>query len=431
MPQHSPERLPAHIQPELSMKLRSPLAVLALLSTGYALSFFQRVTPSVLAPDLMESFGLDAASFSLISSATMLGYALTQLPSGLLADLIGGRRTLAAYQMLAGLFCILFTFCGSFAPAVACRFLLGLTLASNIPSYKLIAASVPASKYAMYCSVLTGCGVFGTLMAASPLVEAAHLVGWRAALFAAGMFTVFLGAAIYLLVPDSDRGPAGNGSDFRDNLAGLKQGMAQVIRMRNFWLIFVWFMFMIGNLFVLLTAWWGSYLMQANGLSKDAAGLSMSIMSLVPLPFMLLFPWLSDNVFRTRKRFLVLAAAAQCLILLFICLHRSTPLSFWSLTILGTLFNIFTNCMGPISFTMVKESVPASALASASGFINSSAPVLAAVLQWLFGLAVTEMLKGGHAPLEAFSGSFCLLLMGSCIALSCSFFMKDTIGNGT
>ncbi|MBR4423131.1 MAG: MFS transporter [Mailhella sp.] len=409
-------------------KFRSPLAMLALLATGYALSFFQRVNPSVLAPDLMESFSLDAASFSLISSATMLGYAITQIPSGLLADLIGGRRTLAAYQMLAGMFCILFTFCGSFAPAVACRFLLGLTLASNIPSYKLIASAVPANKYALYCSALTGCGIIGTLMAASPLVAATHLVGWRAALFAVGVFTVFLGGAIYLLIPDYDCGPANCGSSFRDNLEGLKQGMAQVIRMRNFWLIFVWFMFMIGNLFVLLTTWWGSYLMQANGLSKDAAGLSISIMSLVPLPFMLLFPWLSDNVVRSRKLFLVVAAAAQCLILLFICLHRSSPLSFWTLTILGTLFTIFTNCMGPISFTMVKECVPSSALASASGFINSSAPVLAAAVQWLFGLAVTVMVAGGHTPLEGFASAFFLLLAGSCIALVCSLFMQDTLG---
>ena len=102
-----------------------PLPILMLLCTGYALSFFQRVYPSVLAPELMESFALDGVSFSLISSATMLGYAITQVPSGILADVFGGKKTLAAYQILAGMFCILFTFCGSLVPAVVCRFLIG------------------------------------------------------------------------------------------------------------------------------------------------------------------------------------------------------------------------------------------------------------------------------------------------------------------
>ena len=410
------------------MKLRSPLSILGLLCLGYALSFFQRVNPSVLAPDLMEAFSLDAASFSLISSATMLGYAFTQLPSGLLADIVGGRRTLAAYQVLAGVFCILFTFCSSLAPAVACRFLLGLTLASNVPSYKLLASCVPANRYAMYCSVLTGCGVIGTLMAASPLVTATHLMGWRTALLAVGIFTVFLGAAIWLLVPDYDCTESSGFFSVRSNMAALRQGMNEAVRMRNFWLIFAWFMFMIGNMFVLLTTWWGSYLMQANGLGKDAAGLSISLMSLLPLPFMFLFPWLSDNVFHCRKPFLMVSAGMQMCILAFICFHGPGPLSFATLTVLGTLFTIFTNCMGPISFTMVKESVPSSALASATGFINSSAPVLAAVLQGLFGTVVASCLGSGMPPAQAFSRAFLLLLAGSVIALGSTFFMKDTLG---
>ncbi len=411
----------------MSKKFSNPLAVLALLSTGYALSFFQRVNPSVLAPDLMEAFTLDAASFSLISSATMLGYAITQLPSGILADIIGGRRTLAGYQILAGIFSILFTFCNSLTPAVTFRFLLGLTLASNVPSYKLLASCVPPNRYAMYCSVLTGCGTIGTLMAASPLVAATQMVGWRAALLAVGIFTVFLGCAIWLLIPDYDCKAETCGPSIRNNILALKKGMGEVVKMRNFWLIFVWFMFMIGNMFVLLTTWWGSYLMQANGLSKDAAGLSMSIMSFLPLPFMLVFPWLSDNIFHSRKPFLMVSSATQMLILLFICFHGSEQLSFAALTVLGTLFTIFTNCMGPISFTMVKESVPSSALASATGFINSSAPILAAVIQGIFGTVVATMLNGGALPQQAFSSAFLLLLTGSVIALGTTFFMQDTL----
>ncbi len=414
-----------------SRKFNNPLAVLALLSTGYALSFFQRVSPSVLAPDLMNAFSLDAASFSLISSATMLGYAVTQLPSGFLADIFGGRRTLAAYQMLAGIFCILFTLCSSFVPAVACRFLLGLTLASNVPSYKLLAASVPPNRYALYCSVLTGCGTIGTLMAASPLVAASHMAGWRAALLAVGIFTVFLGLAIWLLVPDYDLGTEHSGASLRANVGALCKGLGEIVKMRNFWLIFVWFMFMIGNMFVLLTTWWGSYLMQANGLSKDAAGLSMSVMSFLQLPFMLVFPWLSDNVFHSRRLFLMISSIVQMSVLLFICFHGPEQLSFISLTFLGTLFIVFTNCMGPISFTMVKESVPSSALASATGFINSSAPVLAAIVQGIFGTIVTAMLNDGALPQQAFSMAFLLLLAGSFIALGTTFFMIDTLKKKT
>lgn len=401
--------------------------MLALLSTGYALSFFQRVYPSVLAPNLMESFQIDASSFSLISSATMLGYAITQIPSGLLADVLGGRRTLALYQACAGIFCILFTLCGSLATAVSCRFMLGLTLASNVPSYKLLAASVPPERYAMYCSVLTGCGIIGTMMASSPLIAFTGLVGWRAALLVVGLFTLMLGASLWLLLDDKDLNSESGTTSIRENVRALRRSLLQVVGMKNFWLIFLWFMLIIGNMFVVVTTWWGSYLMHGNGLDKESAGLSILLMSLIPLPFMLVFPWLSDRVLHSRKLLLSISALMQSVLLGWICLHRGEGFSFTEITVIGVLFTLSTNCMGPISFTMMKESVPAPVLASACGFLNCSAPVAAAVIQWLFGLVLASGLNSGLSPMSAYAESFLLLLAGSVIAFVSTLFMKDTL----
>lgn len=401
--------------------------MLALLSAGYALSFFQRVYPSVLAPELMEAFSLDAASFSLISSATMLGYAITQIPSGLLADVLGGRRTLALYQICAGIFCVLFTFCDSWMPAVGYRFMLGLTLASNVPSYKVLAAAVPANRYAMYCSVLTGSGIIGTMMASSPLVAFTGMVGWRAALLMVGVFTVILGGALWLLLDDRDVVSSSGAISVRENVRALKSSLRQVVRMKNFWLIFIWFMFIIGNLFVVVTTWWGSYLMHGNGFSKEAAGVSILLMSLIPLPFMLLFPWLSDNVFHSRRIFLLVSALAQALLIGWLCLHRERPFSFLEITVIGVLFTLSTSCMGPISFTMMKESVPTSALASACGFLNCSAPVVAAVFQGIFGGILAYGLDNGATPMAAYADAFILLAVGGVIAFTATLFMKDTL----
>lgn len=409
------------------LKLSSPLAILILLTTGYILSFFHRVCPSVLAVDLMKDFSLDAASFSLISSATMLGYAITQIPSGLLADIMGGRRTLALYQVLAGIFSILFALCDGLVPAVICRFLLGLTLASNVPSYKILAELVPAKNYAKYCSALTGSGALGTLLAASPLVAVNGAVGWRAALIMAGIFTLLIGCAIFLLLEDGGEhgGPA---PSVRDNIQALKQGLRITLGMKNFWFICIWFMFMVGNMFVLLTAWWGAYLMQGNSLSKEAAGFSISVMSLLPLLFLMPITWLSDNVFHSRRVFLRAAALLECLVLARICLRGETPFSFVELTVLGTLINSCTTCMGPLAFTLIKESVPSSALASASGFMNCSAPVFAAMMQGMFGAMLAWRMRNGAAELAAYGDAFLLLLAGSAVAFAASLLMKDGQG---
>lgn len=409
------------------LKIVNPVWVLALLCTAYSLSFFQRVSPSVLSMDLMEAFSVDAAGFGLISSATMLGYAITQIPSGMLTDILGGRRALVLYQILAGLFCIAFTFCENLMPAVVCRFMLGLTLACNVPAYKLLASCVPAERYAQYCSVLTGCGAVGTLLASSPLVAVTGLVGWRVALLMVGIFTVILGGMMYVLLSDGDVAPGAAPLSVRENVRELRSGIAVVVRMKNFWFIVVWFMFMIGNLFTLLTAWWGSYLMQANGLSKDMAGLSMSIMSLAPLPFLMVFPWLSDRVVHSRRVFLLQAALLESLALGYLCLHTDAPLSFAELTAVGLVISVVTNCMGPLSFTMVKEGVPASALASACGFLNSTGPVVSALMQTLLGVLVSWRIAEGATAMQAYGNAFWLLFAGSLVSFVATLFMKDTL----
>ncbi len=405
------------------MKIRSSLAILSLLCISYAISFFHRVCPSVLAPELMKDFSLDAASFSILSSATMLGYAITQIPSGLLSDIIGGRKTLALYQCMAGTFCILFTFCDSLFPAASCRFFIGLALASNVPAYKILAIKVPAEKYAQYCSILTGCSALGAALAATPLVALCEITGWRMALMLAGLFTIFLGLLVITLLPGPGQGtiPASSASD---NLRHLKSGLKLVVRTKNFWLIYLWFMFMIGNMFTLLTAWWGSYLIHGNGLSPQDAGLSMSIMSLAPLPFLLIIPMLSEKIFHSRRIFLLTAALIESMALGYICMNHHGQLSFTELTILGFLISLATTCMGPLSFTMVKESVPAHALATACGFLNLSGPVVSVLLQWCVGMIVSS-----HSllpPEQTWAMAFLPLLIGSIIAFISSLFMKDT-----
>ena len=414
----------------ISLSVRSPLAVLSLLCAGYAVSFFHRVCPAVLSVDLMRDFSLDAASFSLISSSTMLGYALTQIPSGMLADVIGGRKTLALYQVLAVLLCMAFTCCDLLASAVSCRFLLGLTLAANIPAYKILALRVPSRDYARYSAVLTCSGAVGTLMAASPLVALTDLAGWRGALFMAGAFTVLLGFALLILLRRPSVGEAVRIPSIRENVRSLKEGAGVVLRMKQFWLIFLWFMFVIGNMFALVTMWWGGYLMQANGLSREAAGLSISIMSLGPLPLVLVVPWLSDNVFRSRRVFLLAAALLESAAFGFIWLNGDSPLPFAALTALGLMVTVSTNALGTLCFTMVKECVPVSALASACGLLNASGPVMAAVVQSVFGAVVAWRTAEGCSNAAAYGDAFAFLFAGSLVAVGAALFMKDTLDRG-
>ena len=52
----------------------------------YAYQFALRVSPSVMASELMQTLSLDAAGFGLLASFYYYGYALFQVPAGSLLD---------------------------------------------------------------------------------------------------------------------------------------------------------------------------------------------------------------------------------------------------------------------------------------------------------------------------------------------------------
>ncbi|MDO5536914.1 MAG: MFS transporter [Desulfovibrionaceae bacterium] len=408
-------------------RLTSPYAILALLCAAYAMSYFHRVCPAVLSVDLMNDFSLDGAAFSLISSATMLGYSLSQIPSGILSDIIGGRRTLGIFQALAGLACIGFTLCEDISGGLACRFLLGLVLAANIPAYKVLAVRVPPKDYARFTAILTCSGVLGTLLASSPLVAATSLAGWRGALMIAGCFTFVLGVSVYTLLREPESAGQEQGGTLKENIAGLKHGCGVVLRMRQYWLILAWFVVTVGCMFALVTMWWGGWLMQGVGLSREEAGLSMSIMALTPLPLALVVPWLSDSVFHSRRVFLLGAALLQTVCFGFIWLNDE-PVSFAVLTALGSAMPLSISALGVMVFPMIRETVPLSVLATATGVINATAPAAAAVIQVVFGAILSSETGAGASMFAAYSQAFGFMFAISLIPVLASIIMKDTLG---
>src|SRR5512136_2004723 len=71
-----------------------PWAIVTVLCATATAGYMCRVNISTAAPLLMEEFGLSQIEMGRIFSAFLLGYALFQIPSGVIADRYGARRIL-------------------------------------------------------------------------------------------------------------------------------------------------------------------------------------------------------------------------------------------------------------------------------------------------------------------------------------------------
>ncbi|EGB14176.1 major facilitator superfamily MFS_1 [Pseudodesulfovibrio mercurii] len=404
--------------------LNRPLVILGLLCIMYCFSFFHRACIAVLSVDIMNDFAMTTANIGLIGSATMLGYALSQVPTGIFTDRFGARKTLFVYQILAGISAICFAYSTDWKFAVASRFVLGLTIAVNVPALKHLALWLPAAWYSKASSILLTFATVGTFLASTPLAFASSVWGWKFCLVAVGVATIAL--ALTALFGLKDR-PENQilASHEPERKISLSVIFSKIVRVRNFWLLFIWFLIMVGNLYVLFTMWWGTYLMQGVGLDKNETGLCLSIMAICSAIAMPLFAVLSDNILHSRKKILVIGSVVASLLLSGLC-FGFTGHSVPALAFISACLNIAFVAPAPMVFTMAKESLPEEVIGTAFGILNFGAPIYASIIQWIFGLVVNSGMESGNTILESYSSAFIMILAFTMIGFVATFFMKDT-----
>jgi ACS family glucarate transporter-like MFS transporter len=120
-----------------------PWTVVTMLCATATAGYICRVNVSTAAPLLMEEFGLSQIEMGWIFSAFLLGYALFQIPAGVISDRYGARRVLllitwfwfiiTTIQTLVGLVSIFTLATGSLIFFMIFRFILGITASPTYP----------------------------------------------------------------------------------------------------------------------------------------------------------------------------------------------------------------------------------------------------------------------------------------------------------
>jgi ACS family glucarate transporter-like MFS transporter len=165
--------------------------LVALLAATATASYLARVNVSVAGALMMKELALDQVRMGRVFSAFLLGYALCQIPAGMLADRFGARRVLG----IAALSWVAATALMAVSPAAAAlpvllgaRLLLGIGEAPTFPAAAAaISLHVPAAARGRANGFVIAAIGLGSAIA-PPLVTAVMVrFGWRAALVASSL----------------------------------------------------------------------------------------------------------------------------------------------------------------------------------------------------------------------------------------------------
>jgi sugar phosphate permease len=409
--------------------------VFCLLAFGYLLVYFHRLCPAVVALDMQADLQTSGALLGFLAAAYFYPYALMQLPSGLLSDSWGPRKTITVFFALAGAASIFLGMVDSLGLAILARILVGLGVAMLfVPTMKVMTNWFKPEEFARMTGILMAVGGLGAYTASRPLAWLSDILGWRGSFVAIGAVTLVLAVAIWFLVRNTpqDKGlPAVNqpatSIPGKTAAIGLAQGMKMVLSSRSFWILAAWFFFSFCIFFSFGGLWGGPYLMHVYGLNKAEAGNILGMLALAMIVGSPSLSWLSDKVFRSRKKVIVLSSI--------ITLGLTIPLAFFTdamnqpaLYLLCFLLGLFNSAVVVVAFTSAKELFPVEIAGTSVGLANLfpflggavAPPILGAILE------AQEKTAIGYSA-HAYSRAFLLYFLFALIALGLACFITETM----
>ncbi|MDX8430993.1 MAG: MFS transporter [Candidatus Algichlamydia australiensis] len=274
----------------------------------YLFEFFLGVFPGTIAPELMESFSINAEEFAIVGAGYYIVYGLMQVPVGLLVKKFGTRLVLTFASSICTLGTLWFSFTTSFISALFSRMMMGFGASFGFVSMLVLVLNwFPRKNFGLFSGLSQLVGTVGPILAGGPLAFLLRSLGgdWQLILRGFAAVGATITVLIYLVVRNKpDR--AKNTLVYLTPSHSLRKDLKNLLKRRRVWFI-VLYAGIVYSSAPLLGAYWGTTFLATKGYSKEIAA---SIISLIWLGMAIGSPtwgWLSDRVKR-RKSVLSLAA---------------------------------------------------------------------------------------------------------------------------
>lgn len=297
----------------------------ALVSSGILISYFDRISLSVAAPQIADTFHFGADAKGLLFSAFFWSYAICQLPAGMLVDRAGTVRVGRWGSLLWAMASIACALAPGYFGIMAARVFLGIAEAPSFStSSKITGYWFPRSERAlataMYDSAAKFANVIGVPLVAVLIVQ----WGWRWGFAIVGLINLayFVTFVLVYRDPSSDKGLSASERELIVSGGAAPEGrseesapavLKELIRRKEIWgLTFGFGAY--GYVFYFFLTWLPGYLEHTMHMSiLGSAGYTAIPWAVATASDLIVGGWLIDSLIRhgyraarVRKMFLVI-----------------------------------------------------------------------------------------------------------------------------
>lgn len=406
-------------------------AVYIVVALAYFFVYFHRVSPSVMAPDLIKAFGVGTSALGLFSSMYFWAYAIGQLPAGIMADRLGARLTMAIFVGVAGVGAIVFGIAHSFGVALAGRFLVGFGVGFvYVPAMRLLADWFKSTEFATYAGILLAVGNVGALAAAAPLVVIMGSIGWRSSMNMVGIVSIIIAVLCFLIIRNkpTDVGGAtpaqmeGREETKSSNAYSIGQAIAMTCKSWNVWTIIIIFFVWYGTIMAFQGLWAGPWLSNVYGMDKSQMS---KYLTLIPIGMIVGCPLsgiVADKLFKSRFKTVLVGAIGSALVWIPL-VFMTGKISLGALSVIMFLYGYF-NGHFVILYANIKENVEPAIQGTATGFLNVFVFVGGALFQQITGSMIAKApVVNKLIDVSGFKAAFLFCFIALLISL-CVFFTQ-------
>lgn len=338
--------------------------ILALMVAAHVAESLVRQGLPTLAPFFQPELGMSRTQVGLFMSAMFGGAVLTAIPAGWLVDRWGIRYGLACGLGLVGLSVLLAATMASFAHGLVLLMLTGIGHGSMNPATSRAIVVWFGTRQRATAMGLKQTGIpLGGMAAAAILPPLAVVLGWRAALVAAGLAMLLVTALVLLLVREAPWSAGGT--------AASRASWPALLRNRELWVLNGTSL-VVAALHTAAMTYLTLYLYETRGLSAVAAASFVVLANIGGVTGRILCGFVSDRFYAGRRKpvaQMVALSTAVCLAAMALAApHLPLPL----VAMLSFALGFSVMSWTPLGMTLQGEIAGRSAVGAAVG-LNSFA----------------------------------------------------------
>lgn len=352
------------------------LALLA-VTAAFTYTFLGRYIYSSLMNVVSGEFGLNTAQAGMYMSAFFLGYIITQVPGGILADRIGPKVLLLISTAAGGIFSALMSTVSSFELGMLYRLLSGLAGGFVFSCSSKVISSVFAPKErSVALGILLASPPMGITIASllGPLLRDA--MGWRATFLTVGITAALVVALIVLFVRDPQRGLAQEDAVKPSFLAGFLEFVKNPNQL---------FLAAAGFMFMFTTTGFPTWVNKfTENLSYSEAQTTMIAMSysIAGIAGSILSGMIPNKLRLTSRRFLMATLFSMAVLSLILAIRWNAALFLPIAIIYGFISYLPASHLASLAISHAQPEHSATAIASHNLFQQTASVIQPMVLGW-------------------------------------------------